>query len=428
MPPQYAGTPSNHTPRPAVPVNHARAGSRTRSARSPHCLRPARPVAFPTDDDRWQHVLLAGRRNDLDCGFGLAGSGAATLMSGLELAGLTKRYGTHAAVDALDLTVKNGDLVSLLGPSGCGKTTTLRLVSGFAVPDGGSISVAGQVVSSARGVVPPEKRDMSMIFQSYALWPHLTVAENVAYGLKLRRLPRAEIEARVGAMLDTMQLRRFEQRYPAELSGGQQQRVGLARALVVEPKILLLDEPLSNLDASLREEMRHEIRRLHDRFHYTTIYVTHDQAEAMTTSDRIAVMRDGRIEQAGGPEDIYERPETEFVARFIGSTNILRGRRTGEHEAECEGLRLTCQDGAFPADGSAIVSIRPHRIGLGAPADRAPTGTVERAIYLGAQRHYVVALDAGPKLQVLASADVRAAEGDRVGLTLPPAHCRALAR
>ncbi|MFL5253376.1 MAG: ABC transporter ATP-binding protein [Rhodopila sp.] len=363
-------------------------------------------------------------------------------MSRLELNGLTKRYGAHAAVDTLDLTVDSGKLVSLLGPSGCGKTTTLRLVSGFAVPDGGSISVAGRVVSSARGVVSPEKREMSMIFQSYALWPHLTVAENVAYGLKLRRQPRDEIERRVRAMLDTMQLTRFEQRYPAELSGGQQQRVGLARALVVEPKILLLDEPLSNLDASLREEMRHEIRRLHDRFHYTTIYVTHDQAEAMTTSDLIAVMRDGRIEQAGGPEDIYEHPETEFVARFIGSTNILRGRRVGERDAECEGLRLTCETGHWPDDGSAIVSIRPHRVTLCAPGDRgaasgaadrgaaggAAPGIVERAIYLGAQRHYVVALDAGPKLQVLTSSDISAAEGERVGVTLPPAHCRALLR
>ncbi len=349
-------------------------------------------------------------------------------MSKLELNGLTKRYGGHAAVDALDLTVESGHLVSLLGPSGCGKTTTLRLVSGFAAPDAGSISVAGRVISSSRGVVPPERRGMSMIFQSYALWPHLTVAENVAYGLKLRRRPREEIARRVRAILDTMQLTRFEQRYPAELSGGQQQRVGLARALVVEPRILLLDEPLSNLDASLREEMRHEIRRLHDRFHYTTIYVTHDQAEAMTTSDLIAVMRDGRIEQSGGPEDIYERPETEFVARFIGSTNILRGRRVGEREADCEGLRLSCGSGRWPDDGSAIVSIRPHRVLLGPPTQGAASGVVERAIYLGAQRHYLVALEAGPKLQVLTSSDQRAAEGERVGLTLPAEHCRALLR
>jgi iron(III) transport system ATP-binding protein len=353
-------------------------------------------------------------------------------MSKLELSGLTRRFGAHAAVDSLDLTVESGTLVSLLGPSGCGKTTTLRLVSGFSVPDAGSIRVAGQLVSSAGRVVPPEKREMSMIFQSYALWPHLTVAENVAFGLKLRRQSRAEIEQRVRAMLETMQLWPYEARYPAELSGGQQQRVGLARALVVEPKILLLDEPLSNLDANLREDMRHEIRRLHDRFHYTTIYVTHDQAEAMTTSDLIAVMRDGRIEQCGSPEDIYERPETEFVARFIGSTNILRGRRVGTRDAECDGLRLSCETGDFPADGSAIVSIRPHRIVLGPPGtdnarDSAP-GIVERLVYLGAQRHFIVALDSGAKLQVLTSSDTRAAVGDRVGLTLPPAHCRALVR
>ena len=349
-------------------------------------------------------------------------------MSKLELAGLTKRFGAATAVDSLDLTVESGQLISLLGPSGCGKTTTLRLVSGFAIPDGGTIHVAGKLVSAAGRVVQPEKREMSMIFQSYALWPHLTVAENVAYGLNLRRLPRAEIEQRVRAMLDTMQLRPYESRYPAELSGGQQQRVGLARALAVEPKILLLDEPLSNLDANLREDMRHEIRRLHDRFHYTTIYVTHDQSEAMTTSDLIAVMRAGRIEQLGTPDDIYERPETEFVARFIGSTNILRGRRVGDHDADCDGLRLTCASGTFPEDGSAIISIRPHRIGFGAPEGAACAGVVERAVYLGAQRHYIVALDNGARLQVLTSSDQRAAVGERVGLTLPPAHCRALIR
>ena len=338
----------------------------------------------------------------------------------------------QTAVDALDLTVDSGTLVSLLGPSGCGKTTTLRLVSGFAVPDGGSIHVAGKLISSATGVVPPERREMSMIFQSYALWPHLTVAENVAYGLKLRRLPRPDIEQQVRAMLETMQLSPYQARYPAELSGGQQQRVGLARALVVEPKILLLDEPLSNLDANLREEMRHEIRRLHDRFRYTTIYVTHDQSEAMTTSDLIVVMRNGKIEQSGAPEDIYERPQTEFVARFVGSTNILSGRRVGTRGVECNGLQLTCETGDFPADGAAIVSIRPHRIALGAPdagrSDSGVTGIVERAIYLGRHRHYTVALDRETKLQVLTSSDTRASVGERVGLTLPPAHCRALLR
>ena len=349
-------------------------------------------------------------------------------MSRLELTGLTKRFGAQTAVDALDLTVESGTLVSLLGPSGCGKTTTLRLLSGFAVPDGGTIHVAGKQVSSAAGVVPPERREMSMIFQSYALWPHLTVAENVSYGLKLRRLSRGDIERRVRAILETMQLLLYEARYPAELSGGQQQRVGLARALVVEPKILLLDEPLSNLDANLREDMRHEIRRLHDRFHYTTVYVTHDQSEAMTTSDLIAVMRDGKIEQAGSPEDIYERPRTEFVARFIGSTNILRGRRVGARDAECDGLRLSCETGDFPEGDAAVVSIRPQRIVLGPPTPGRAEGTVERAVYLGAQRHYIVALASGTKLQVLTSADTRATVGERVGLTLPAAHCRALLR
>ncbi len=192
-----------------------------------------------------------------------------------------------------------------------------------------------------------------------------------------------------------MQLWPYEARYPAELSGGQQQRVGLARALVVEPKILLLDEPLSNLDANLREDMRFEIRRLHDRFHYTTIYVTHDQAEAMTTSDLIAVMRDGRIEQSGSPEEIYERPVTEFVARFIGSTNILRGRRAGMRDADCDGLRLTCETGEFPADGRP--SSQSARTGSSSARRRGAAGKaqgiVERAVYLGAQWHFIVALD-----------------------------------
>ena len=219
-------------------------------------------------------------------------------------------------------------LVCLLGPSGCGKTTTLRLIAGFIEPTGGEIAVGDRVVSSPQRTLPPERRNMSMIFQSYALWPHMTVAENVAYGLKLRKLDKATIDAQ--ARRHPRRRRSsspLAERYPGELSGGQQQRVALARALVVEPETLLLDEPLSNLDANLREEMRFEIRRLHDEFRYTTVYVTHDQAEAMTTADLIAVMNDGRIEQAGTPEEIYERPRSEFVARFIGGSNILQAAR-----------------------------------------------------------------------------------------------------
>src|SRR5919107_5988852 len=263
-------------------------------------------------------------------------------MAEVELESLTKYFGKAVALDALTLTIAHGSLVCLLGPSGCGKTTTLRLVAGFLDPDQGTIRVGGRTVSEPRRTVPPERRGMSMIFQSYALWPHMTIAENVAYGLKLRRLNRAERERRVAAILDTARLGELASRYPHELSGGQQQRAALARALVVEPETLLLDEPLSNLDANLREEMRFEIRRLHDEYRYTTVYVTHDQAEAMTTADLIVVMNAGVIEQAGSPEDIYQRPRSEFVARFIGGANVLKGDRLPGDAVDVGGVVLRC--------------------------------------------------------------------------------------
>ena len=225
--------------------------------------------------------------------------------SKLSLVGLGKSFGQVPAAVDLDLSLRPGEFVSLLGPSGCGKTTTLRMIAGFMKPTTGSISVNGAMVSSTSSVVPPEKRGMSMIFQSYAIWPNMTVGENVAFGLKLRKLGNAEITERVNRILDTVQLRHLKDRYPAELSGGQQQRVALARAIVIEPEVLLLDEPLSNLDANLREEMRSEIRRLHDAFRITTVYVTHDQAEAMVTSDRIVVMNHGRIDQVDDPISLY---------------------------------------------------------------------------------------------------------------------------
>jgi len=212
-------------------------------------------------------------------------------MASVELKGLTKHYGDAVAVDGVSLRVEHGQLVCLLGPSGCGKTTTLRLIAGFVEPSAGEIYVGNKLLSSATRTLPPERRNMSMIFQSYALWPNMTVEQNVAFGLKMRKVAKDELKRRTEKILDVVQLRHLAARYPNELSGGQQQRVALARALVVQPEILLLDEPLSNLDANLREEMRHEIRRLHDRFLYTTVYVTHDQSEAMTTSDLIAVIR-----------------------------------------------------------------------------------------------------------------------------------------
>ncbi len=355
-------------------------------------------------------------------------------MSFLELDGLTKSYGSLAVVKGVNLAVDKGKLVCLLGPSGCGKTTTLRLIAGFGKASGGEIRVGGQTISSVQATVPPESRNMSMIFQSYALWPHMTVFQNIAYGLKLRRLPAQEVAARVRTILASTQLTALEDRYPGELSGGQQQRVSLARALVVKPEILLLDEPLSNLDANLREEMRFEIRRLHDEFRYTTVYVTHDQAEAMTTADMIVVMNEGRIEQSGSPEDIYERPQTEFVARFIGGTNILKGTRDGQDAVRCAGdLVLRCAGGTFPATGQTAVSVRHHDIQLSQsrPSDATTnwaTGTVQRQIYLGSHRDYLVTLRGGATVRTIAPVNVAIPVGQEVSLYFAPQSCRALAQ
>ncbi len=264
-------------------------------------------------------------------------------MASVELRGLTKRFGSLAVVDDISLTIEHGRLVCLLGPSGCGKTTTLRLIAGFLEPSAGEIRVGDRLVSSPARTVPPERRNMSMIFQSYALWPHMTVAQNVSYGLELRKLDRATIDRKLKAILDTTHLAQLADRYPGELSGGQQQRVALARALIVEPETLLLDEPLSNLDANLREEMRFEVRRLHDEYRYTTVYVTHDQSEAMTTADIIAVMNAGKIEQAGSPEEIYDRPRSEFVARFIGSSNVIKGTALDANHISFAGVAAELQ-------------------------------------------------------------------------------------
>jgi len=254
-------------------------------------------------------------------------------MDKLQLKDLTKKYGALTVVDRLNLSLRSGEFVSLLGPSGCGKTTTLRMIAGFIAPSAGTVEMDGQQMSSASASLPPERRRMSMIFQSYALWPNMTVEQNVAFGLKMRKVPKNEQKRRVARILDVVQLAALAARYPNELSGGQQQRVALARALVVQPEILLLDEPLSNLDANLREEMRGEIRRLHNEFGITSIYVTHDQAEAMTTSDRIAVMNKGRIEQIDDPLTLSARPKTRYVAEFIGRSNILAGRPNGSRVA-----------------------------------------------------------------------------------------------
>lgn len=318
-------------------------------------------------------------------------------MSRLKLTGVSKRYGDFLAVDDIDLELQSGEFVSLLGPSGCGKTTTLRMIAGFVDPTLGTIEMDSQILSSPAGSVPPDRRQMSMIFQSYAIWPNMTVEQNVAFGLELRKIAKAEVRRRVGEMLEVVHMNHLADRYPAELSGGQQQRVALARAIVIRPSVLLLDEPLSNLDATLREEMRFEIRRLHDEFHVTTVYVTHDQAEAMVTSDRIAVMNHGRIEQIDDPRALYNKPKTRFVAGFIGRTNFIEGLSNG-HQLAFDGFALprAAFERAVPSEGKAVFSVRPHsmRLSDAPPAARdgcASVGVVvvERA-FLGEHWDYVV--------------------------------------
>jgi iron(III) transport system ATP-binding protein len=348
--------------------------------------------------------------------------------------GLSKRYGDVAAVDRLDLEVKPGELVALLGPSGCGKTTTLRLVAGFLSPDAGEIWVGDRCLSSPVAVIPPERRRMAMIFQSYALWPHMTVAQNVAYGLRVAGVARAERDRRVLAILKVVQLAGYESRYPAELSGGQQQRVAVARALVVEPETLLLDEPLSNLDANLREEMRFEIRRLHESFGHTTLYVTHDQGEAMVISDRVAVLAHGRLAQIGTPEELFDRPRTRFVAEFIGKTNIVEGVAEGPDTVQSGGMRLRVAPAGLRAGAPAVLSIRPHLIEL-APAGAAPgdgranalRGAIARASYLGDTVDYEVRIDGGPVLRVSGPGARRFRAGEAVTVSVAPEACVPLA-
>ena len=353
-------------------------------------------------------------------------------MAPVELRGLTKRFAALSVVDNVSLRIDHGQLVCLLGPSGCGKTTTLRLIAGFLEPSDGEIRVGDRLVSSRVRTLPPEQRKMSMIFQSYALWPHMTVTENIVYGLRLRRMDRDTIAKKLAAILATTKLEPLAQRYPGELSGGQQQRVALARALIVEPETLLLDEPLSNLDANLREEMRFEIRRLHDEYRYTTVYVTHDQSEAMTTADLIAVMNSGRIDQLGTPEEIYARPESEFVARFIGASNVIKGTARDENHVAFAGATLQVVGARLTAGQSAPVAIRQHDIQLSTQAPASPQNAIKavvtRQVFLGANRDYMVEVSDGTALRVTTPTETAVEKGSQVWLTLPPDRCRALSR
>jgi ABC-type Fe3+/spermidine/putrescine transport system ATPase subunit len=294
-----------------------------------------------------------------------------SLAPDVAVVGVTKRFGEVTAVQDLSLDVAHGEFLTLLGPSGCGKTTTLNMIAGFLRPDDGQVLLGGRRVDH----LPPYRRDTAMVFQQYALFPHMSVAENIAFGLQMRKVPKGEIGRRVRRALEIVHLPELGERRPSQLSGGQQQRVALARAIVVEPTVLLLDEPLSNLDLKLRENLRLEIKRVQRELGITTIYVTHDQGEALVMSDRIAVMNQGVVEQLGPPAEIYEEPRTAFVAEFIGTSNFLRGRLDGVGDGTAsivlaDGARLQARrrpDG--PTDGEVLVMVRPEHLALGDEAD-----------------------------------------------------------
>jgi ABC-type Fe3+/spermidine/putrescine transport system ATPase subunit len=311
-------------------------------------------------------------------------------MSELRLQNLTIRYGKVTALDGLDLVIRDGELVTLLGPSGCGKTTTLRSVSGFLSPERGEIYIGARRVTD----IPPERRGIGLVFQNYALWPHMTVNQNLAFGLEMRRLPAAVIAEKVRSVLGVVKLEGFGDRYPRQLSGGQQQRVALARAIVLEPDILLLDEPLSNLDALLREQMRFEIAQIHKRLGITTMYVTHDQTEAMVISDRIVVLNNGRIMQQGSPQEIYLRPANKFVAGFMGTTTFVSGAVASVRGERCvirtaDGLELVGCGRGFAVGSRVSAAVRPEAIELisAAASDPAPINrfdtVVDRAFFTG---------------------------------------------
>jgi ABC-type Fe3+/spermidine/putrescine transport system ATPase subunit len=294
----------------------------------------------------------------------------ASALPRLRLSQLRKTLGNSPIVNGIDLDIARGEAVVLLGPSGCGKTTTLRMIAGFIDPDGGEIRLNGELAADAKHALPPEKRHLGMMFQNYAVWPHKSVFDNVAYGLQLAKLPKAEIHQRVMRMLESVNLAALAQRKPAELSGGQQQRVALARALVTEPSLLLMDEPLSNLDASLRQSMRHELKTLQRRVEVAMLYVTHDQEEALVLADRVVVMNAGNIEQIGTPEEVYQRPRNAFVATFIGQANLLDGEVravAGERYEVALDIGVSVQAGsakALKVGERCQVLIRPERVRL----------------------------------------------------------------
>ena len=354
----------------------------------------------------------------------------------VELVNVTKRFGEFVAVDDLTLDIYEGEFFSLLGPSGCGKTTTLRMIAGFEEPTEGEISVAGQQVQG----VPPYRRPVNTVFQSYAIFPHLNVFDNVAFGLRRAKVPKAEVASRVAEACAMVQLEGFEKRKPSMLSGGQQQRVALARALVNRPKVLLLDEPLGALDLKLRKELQLELRNLQHEVGITFVYVTHDQEEALTMSDRIAVMNEGKVQQLADPTTLYETPANRFVAGFIGQTNVFSGTvesASGDRVtlqtpqgARIEATSRHLQNGAKAGlGGEAHAAVRPEKIRFAEAGDNVLTAEVKQIVYLGASTQYIVELEGGGRLVLYQQNAFDAAgpsEGDGVSVAWDAQNCLVL--
>ena len=311
-------------------------------------------------------------------------------MSEIIIKNLTKSFGSSQVIKKFDETFQDGEFVTLLGPSGCGKSTILRMIAGFEIPTSGEIWIGDKLVSGGKSFLPPEKRDIGMVFQSYAVWPHMNVFDNVAYPLQIKRMGKDEIRNKVMNMLDTVHLSQYADRIPNQLSGGQQQRIALARALAAQPKLLLLDEPLSNLDAKLRESMRFEIKELAKSLGITVVYVTHDQTEAMAMSDRIFLLNNGYVQQSGSPDEIYNHPANQFVADFLGKVDFFKGR------AENGKIYITEWEAEIPSpemehSGSVELAIRPENIRLSHTASNI-SGKIERMYYLGDVTDYRIGI------------------------------------